>query len=280
MKLGSSLRRRRGGPAAGNRKKAKATGIGGWRPRSGRIFLVALAVLTVGSGTGYLYATHVVFPAPEAEVQEFREVPDLRRMTLQEAETALSPVGFEFARVDSIRHPDTPAGLILGQTPLPGQLGVPGPTVEVTVSTGPERRPVPDVSRLVAARAVTVLETTGFEVELDSIEARLPPGRVVETDPPAGEEVELPSLIRLTVSLGPPLVEIPDLVGMQEQEARAVLDSVGLELGEVDTVFQFGFNQGEVLQQVPAAGEEIPQGSVVRLVIGRRGFFRDDPGGE
>jgi eukaryotic-like serine/threonine-protein kinase len=279
MKLGSSLRRRRGGSAgAGRQTEESGAPRWPWRPGSGRLFLAALAMLAVGSGTGYVYATQVVFPAPEIEVQEFREVPDLRQMTLDEAETTLGPLGLEVARVDSVHHPDVPAGLILGQTPLPGQLGVPGPALEITMSAGPERRPVPDVSRLVASRAVTVLESTGFEVELDSLEAHLPPGRVVETDPPAGEEVELPSLIRLTVSLGPPLVELPDLVGMQEEEARAVLESLGLEVGEVDTVFRFGFNQGEVLEQIPEAGQEIPEGSVVRLVVGRRGFLRD-PGG-
>lgn len=278
MNLGSSIRRRRGGSGG----KRKGSGPGGldslWqalRVGAGRSLLIALGVLLLGSSGGYLYATQVVFPRAELAEQVFHPVPDLRDMTIEEAERALAPLDLALGEVDSIRHPEVPSGLILGQTPLPTQLGTPGRAVDVTLSLGPERRPVPDVSRLQADRAVTVLQTTGFEVEVDSIEAPVSAGRVVETDPPAGEEVTLPSDIRLTVSLGPPLVELPDLVGMQEERAVEVLDSLGLEVGEVDTAFRFGFDQGEVLEQRPEAGEEIPEGSRVHLVVGRRGFFRE-----
>lgn len=277
MNLGSSIRRRRGG-SGGKRKGRGSGGPGPWqalRVGAGQWLLIALGVLLVGSSGGYLYATQMVFPRAELAEQIFHPVPDLRNMTVEEAERALAPLDLALGEVDSIRHPEVPSGLILGQTPLPTQLGTPGRAVDVTLSLGPERRPVPDVSRLQADRAVTVLQTTGFEVEVDSIEAPVPEGRVVETDPPAGEEVTLPSDIRLTVSLGPPLVELPDLVGMQEEQALQVLDSLGLEVGEVDTAFRFGFSQGEVLEQRPEAGEEIPEGSRVHLVVGRRGFFRD-----
>ena len=108
------------------------------------------------------------------------------------------------------------------------------------------------------------------------MEADVDAGRVVETDPPPGEEVTLPSEIRMTVSLGPPLVEVPELVGMQEEQARQILESLGLEVGEVEVRFRFGFSQGEVLGQSPEAGEEIPRGSVVHLEIGRRGETEPD----
>jgi len=242
------------------------------RPEGGlRLALLAMAALLLGSGGGYLYATQVVFPGPEPTVDEFRSVPDLRTLTVEEARAAVREAGLEMGEVDSIRHPEAEEGRIIGQTPLPGQLGVVGGEVEVTMSLGPERRPVPDVTRLQASRAMTVLRTTGFEVQVDSAEADLTAGRVVNTVPAPGEEVTLPSEILMTVSLGPPLVEVPDLVGMQEEVARQRLEALGLEVGEVEVRFRFGFSQGEVLGQSPDAGEEIPRGSVVRLEVGRRG---------
>jgi eukaryotic-like serine/threonine-protein kinase len=276
MKLGSSMRRRRGGGGGSSRKKSGSSR----RPLGpgGRLLVFGLTAAVVGIGAGYLYATQVAFPAPATEVGEFRTVPNLRGMTADEARAALANVELEAGRVDSIRHPEIEEGTVMGQTPLAGQLAVLGGEVEITVSLGPERRPIPDVTRLLANRAVTVLETTGFRVEVDSVEADVAAGRVVETQPAAGEEVTLPGLIRVLVSLGPPLVEMPLLVGMQEEQARELLMSLGLEVGEVDTAFRFGFNQGQVLEQLPEAGEEIPRGSEVRLVVGRRGFFRDPPG--
>jgi serine/threonine-protein kinase len=118
-----------------------------------------------------------------------------------------------------------------------------------------------------------MLRSTGFLVAVDSVESELPEGRIVATMPPSGTELALPSEVRLTVSLGPPLVPMPDLAGMAEERARVVLDSLGLAIGDVEERFRFGFNQGEVLEHFPAADSLIPVGTEVRLVIGRRGFF-------
>jgi serine/threonine-protein kinase len=227
----------------------------------------------VGSGTGYLYATQLLFPAaPEAEL-DFREVPNLLDLPMAEAETFVGERGLHVGAVDSIRHPEVPAGVILGQSPLPGQLAAPGGAVALTVSLGPERRIVPDVTRLRADRALNVLQYTGFQVAVDSVEAELPEGRIVATVPAAGAELALPSEVRLTVSLGPPLVPMPNLADMPLERARVILDSLGLAVGPVEERFRFGFNQGEILEQFPAADSLIPVGTEVRIVIGRRGFF-------
>lgn len=285
MKLGSSMRRRRGDTSAAPRKTKKASGkgTGSGRRRSGvagtsrvgQMTLLALLVMLLGSGGGYLWATQVVFPGGEREAAEFFAVPDLRGLSMSEARDALMGAGLEAGRVDSIQHPQVTEGRVVGQSPLPGQLALPGGAVEFSISLGPERRPVPDVTRLVASRAITVLETIGFQVQVDSVEADMEAGRVVETDPVAGREVSVPSDVILRVSLGPPLVEVPVLVGLQEEEAVAILESLGLQVGEIQPRFRFGFNPGEVLAQHPEAGEEIPQGSLVRLEVGRRGLFRD-----
>jgi eukaryotic-like serine/threonine-protein kinase len=273
--LGASMRRRRGN---GPKKPAKA-GRGSAAPGVlGRPFLVALAVLLAGSGGGYLYATQVVFPAERPETLALSEVPDLRGMSGSEARVVLAERGFEPGRVDSISHPRIPAGEIVGQSPLPGQFSLPGGAVELTVSLGPERRPVPDVTRLRADRALTVLETSGFAVTVDSVQADEPEGQVVATNPAPGTRVTLPAEIRMSVSLGPPLVELPNLVGMQEEEARAVLAEIGLQVGEVENRARFGFGEGDVLETFPEAGALIPRGSAVRLVVRRRSLNPFDGG--
>ena len=265
MNLGRLMRRRRASASQTMKRVLKG---------HGRIILLAFAVLGAGAGAGFLFATQVVFPVPES-ASEFFDVPDLRGMSELDAETFLREQGLQLGDMDSISHPDVPPGVVLGQTPLPGQLALPAGEVRLTLSLGPERRPIPDVTRLRADQALTVLEASGFEVTVDSIESDVVEGRVVSSFPEGGVVLPLPANVLLSVSLGPPMVTMPILAGMQEEMARMLVDSLGLTLGEIETRFRFGFNQGEVLEHFPPADSLIPVGTEVRLVIGRQGFFEE-----
>jgi serine/threonine-protein kinase len=147
---------------------------------------------------------------------------------------------------------------------------VPATEVRLTYSMGPERRRVPDVLRFRADRAHTVLAATGFQVRLDSVESREYRGTVVGLEPPAGDELALPGEVVVSVSLGPPMVAMPALIGLQEAEALAVLDSLGLTVPELETRFRFGLDMGTVIEQEPAAEAMVEQGSPVRVVVARR----------
>jgi len=87
----------------------------------------------------------------------------------------------------------------------------------------------------------------------------------------ADETVALPAEILLQVSTGPPLVPMPLLLGLDEGDAIAVLDSLGLTVGEIEEVFRFGRDQGVVVEQEPPADTPMERGSAVRLAVGRRG---------
>ena len=275
MKLGSSLRRRRGGPPkkkggslAGKSTRAKTTG---WRellrPRN-----VGLAVVVAlgGLGLGYGFSTQILFPAPDA-LTGLVQVPDVAGLSLPAVEQALAEAGLDLGTVEQFRHPSADSGLVVGQAPLPGQLLLPGRPIRVAVSVGPDRHQVPSVSRLVGRQAVDLLRATGFDVVVDSTESDLPRGRVIDVDPSPGSALALPAEVRLRVSLGPPSIEMPILLGLSEVVARDSIAALGLAVGEVEEVFRFGRDQGRVVGQEPPGGTELERGSAVRLVVGRRG---------
>lgn len=279
MKLGGSLRRTRGSGGGGRKRlsagggKGRGTCRGAWAGPPGsrpRLILWSLGLALVGWGVGYLVATQVVFPAAPPP-SNLVEVPDLRGLGVAGAGERLSGANLALGTVDSLRHPSVARDQILGQSPLPGQLAFPGTEVRVTRSLGPQMRPVPDVVRVDASRAQVILETAGFVVRMDSVQAAIPRGRVVETRPAPDEVIALPTEIVLRVSRGPPLVSMPLLLGLDEAAAMAVLDSVGLVLGEVDEVFRFGRDQGIVVEQEPSAETPVERGSAIRLAVGRRG---------
>lgn len=272
MKLGGSLRRTRG-KKRGAKKSASTSSK---RRRSGapggglRLLLQLAGLLILGWGTGYLISTQILYPAPPPPT-DLVQVPDVQGVGLATARERLAGTGLELGEVDSLRYPTVPRDLILGQSPLAGQLAKPGTKVQVTRSLGPQRRMVPDLSRVDADRARTVLETSGFVVAVDSVEAEVPRGRVIETDPAPDQEVALPAEIHLKVSKGPPLVPMPLVLGLTEVDATRMLDSLGLVVGDVEEVFRFGRDQGIVVEQQPPADSLLERGSAVHLSVGRRG---------
>jgi eukaryotic-like serine/threonine-protein kinase len=275
MRLGGSLRRtrRKGGESARERWMRRLLAGGpreGGTGGRGRLVLQAAGLGLAGWLVGYLIATQIVFPAPPPPT-DLVQVPDVRGTGIATARERLQGVGLDLGAVDSLRHPSVASGLILGQSPLPGQLAKPGTGVRVTRSLGPQLRAVPDMRHVDADRARIVLETSGFVVVVDSVEAEVPRGRVVQTRPSPDQTVALPTEIHLQVSKGPPLIPMPLVLGLTEADAVAVLDSLGLAVGEVREVFRFGRDQGIVVEQEPPADSLLQRGTTVRLSVGRRG---------
>ena len=280
MKLGSSIRRRRelgAWHSAWKRLVPKKLRRGSGK-RGDRWFfslsprmLWSIGILAVvGFGGGYLFTTRVVYPLPPPPGDLF-PVPELAGELPEDAVDTLAAVDLILGSVDSMNHPTIPAGRIVGQSPLPGQLSLAGNTVRIAVSIGPEQRPVPDVLRLHANWAQTILETSGFLVSVDSVDSDRPRGTVVDIDPEPGTEATIPMEVRLAVSTGPPEFEMPLLLGLSEEEALSVLDSLGLKIDEVETRFRFGRDQGLIVEQEPPAATMVQEGATVRLVVGRRG---------
>jgi len=268
VKLGGSLERRRG---RRRQASARAGGPSSWEIDLGRGLLAAVgAVIVAGWILGYVVSTRVLFPPPPPPGDLFA-VPDLRGSGIASARERLAGARLTLGAVDSLLHPSVAVGLILGQSPLPGQVARPDSPVRVTISLGPQTRSVPDVRALELDRARTVLETSGFVVTLDTAESEVERGRVIDVFPPPDSVIPLPSQIRLLVSTGPPVVVMPFVLGMPEDSARMLLDSLGLSVSEVEEVFRFGRDQGIVVQQEPASDMEVERGSSVRLQVGRRG---------
>lgn len=248
-----------------------------------RPWLLAALVVGAGLGVGYLVSTGFFF-RPAAAPPALQGVPETRGHTLGLATAALADSGLAVGRVDSIRHPRVPAGIVIGQSPLPGRTALPAAAVRVTVSLGPEVRSVPDVTRLPGSRAAAVLEQSGFVVAVDTVQATAPAGQVIRIEPEPGTLVAIPGDVRVAVSHGPPTVPMPALAGLNQAAAFNLLSALGLVVSEVDYRYSL-LNVNLVFGQYPAPLTWVELGSEVRLVIGQRvrapigTFFRRQPAG-
>ena len=277
MRLGSSIRRRRfrsDGRFEWS-KKNRWVGVGPLK-LSREAGLVLGGALLFGFVFGYFVTTRVLFPMPPLP-GDLIEVPDVRGLDRSVALDMIESAGIFAAVTDSFRHPTVLRDEVLGQSPLAGQLSTATNTVALTVSLGAVRREVPDVVRLPLSSAATVLEASGFTIVVDTLEDELPAGVVVEVLPEAGTDVDLPMEVRVGVSIGPPLVPMPLLLGIELENAEVLLDSLDFELEEVEYRLRAssgGRDQGRVIQQFPPPASLVSPGSRVRLVVGRRSSAR------
>lgn len=220
----------------------------------------------------------IIATSPEAGVTAEREsavdlvvsrgpqlhgVPDVTGQPVEEARTAIGEAGFEVGG-EVEEFSDAPEGTIVRQDP-PGGEARQGAEIDLVVSKGPELVTVPSVSEDPDA-AEGKLENLGFEVtRVNEFSDSIPEGQVAGTDPGPGNEVPKGSEVTLVVSKGPRTFDMPDLVGMQLDAARAEAESMGLVVANTYAVPGSGNPSGEVQGQNPPAGTDVERGTQVDL---------------
>jgi serine/threonine-protein kinase len=126
---------------------------------------------------------------------------------------------------------------------------------------------VPSVVGLQLERATTLLEDAGLEVAVTREPSeQLEAGLVISQDPDRDEEVDAGSTVQLVVSSGQEVVEVPTLFLLSQTAAEDLLRERGL----VPKVTPREVEEGEpgfVVEQNPAAGEEVPPGSEVEIFV-------------
>jgi serine/threonine-protein kinase len=74
--------------------------------------------------------------------------------------------------------------------------------------------------------------------------------------------------VTITVSTGRPQVDVPDVIGMSERNARSSLRSAGLEPVTQERTVTDPAQDGVVVEQRPGSGAQVDPGRQVVIVIG------------
>jgi serine/threonine-protein kinase len=128
-----------------------------------------------------------------------------------------------------------------------------------------EVKPVPTVVGAQRDEAEQELEERGFESEVKLVDSERPPGVVVAQRPDPGAEYGEGGIVVLTVARDPQRVEVPRVVGLRSRQAAARLRAA--ELRSRPQTIRSDRPEGQVIRQIPAAGEEVPKGSEVVLIV-------------
>ena len=135
-------------------------------------------------------------------------------------------------------------------------------------SPRPSRLTVPNVVNQPLATAQTQLAQAGFTNVHDTTtqSATVQKGLVISTTPAAGVNARATDPITLNVSGGPTLVTVPDVNGLDQQQATTKLESAGFKVNAV-TAHSATVAQGLVIRTNPAGHTQAAAGSDVQITV-------------
>jgi serine/threonine protein kinase/beta-lactam-binding protein with PASTA domain len=155
--------------------------------------------------------------------------------TQEQADSILRGSGLEL-QPEFVPTPsdDVDEGLVIGLEEGTPERVAKGSTVRVLVSSGSERRRIPDVEGSNWEDAEEELEELGFEVEVRGEESDdVDEGDVIRTRPRTGRRADSGSTVILVVSTGDEPLEVPEIIGERLSKAVELLEEAGLEAGNV-----------------------------------------------
>ena len=207
------------------------------------VLCVTVFALSVIIGGSFLFFDNVINVA---------KAPDVLDKTEESAIRELQKEGLKWYVADRKSDDNIPAGIVIIQEPLCGTSMKKGETVYITVSTGPQVQEVPDIVGKSKEEASELLAKYGFA--MFDVEYRVsgePYGTILEQTPEAGEMMEKDDkTIQVVLSRGP--LQLPNFIGMKQEEAIAQMTQMGMTLEKVEPIFVSNEAQldiGKVAQQ-------------------------------
>jgi beta-lactam-binding protein with PASTA domain len=200
---------------------------------------------------------------------ETAAVPDVTGKTVDEASAMLIDAGFVPSQ-KAEENADVEENIVIRTDPAANAQAAVGSTVTIFYSSGPNTIQIPDVRGQSVNDARNTLTGAGFTGQIQERQQAdndVEEGRVIGTEPGAGQQAPANATITLVVSSGQGQVGVPDVVGRTEDNARALLQ--GFDVQTTDENTNDPNQDGRVLSQNPPANSQVDQGSTVTLVIGR-----------
>lgn len=204
------------------------------RSLSKKILVLGSAVMAFGIILALL-ADFVIMPY-YTNYNEGVSVPDVTKLSLEQAYEKLESSGLRYEILDRRSHSVYPANYILDQAPAPKQIVKPNRKVYLTVNTDvTPQTVVPNVVNLSLRNAEIQLENRGLAIGTQSYETSRFRNTILRQSVAAGDTVARGTEVNLAVSdgLGSRSVDVPDVTGMRLSEAQQAILRSGLRVGEI-----------------------------------------------
>ncbi len=162
-------------------------------------------------------------------------------------------------------------GRIVNQDPIPGMRVKVDRKLKVTISKGPEKIFVPDLSNMPLEQAKNVLKSLNLEIDAINYvyDEKVEKDFVISNIPAPNTPVPIKTLVTLIVSKGkkPEFVLVPNLIGKTLDEAEKILKEAGLVLGKISFEKNEEYIPETVIKQSIIPGKNVVYGDTINVIV-------------
>jgi eukaryotic-like serine/threonine-protein kinase len=195
-------------------------------------------------------------------------VPSVVGQSQSSAQAALRRAHLK-SRIVSRSSSQFPQGQAIGTDPRSGQAVAPGTQVTLFISSGPAKKPIPDVTGQTASAARSQLTNAGFTVtSTNQTSTTDTPGNVLSQSPAGGTSAAPGSSVNIVVAQAPKNVSVPSVVGQKASAAANQLSGAGFKVVRQKQDVTDPTQAGKVIKQTPAGGQKVKPGGTVTIIVG------------
>ncbi len=227
---------------------------------------IILALLVVFIGTA------IALNLKGASAQPDIVIPDLVGMTEDEAIEELEDIKLRL-NVIGTRESDQEKGLVAEQLDEPDKKVKKDYSVKVVISSGKSAKVVrvPDLMGRTIEEAEDILEEKELSINKVIYEdSDKEQDTIISQTPNSGNDIEEESGIDVVLSRGKQVktYKTPDVVGLSEEAAKRLLESAGLEKGNISSA-ESSEEKGKIISQNPKSGITVEEGTKVELIVSK-----------
>lgn len=195
------------------------------------------------------------------------KLPDFRGMSLAEVENSNYKFKFD---IQNEFNANAPAGQIYDQKPNPDRQIKENGKVTLYVSKGTEQVKIPNgIIGMKTGEALTSLQNLGLVVKIHMTQDEsAADNTVVRISPEEGKELSAGSIVEIYINSvsRQASVSVPQLVGLNYNEARALLNTNSLRMGNY-TEEANSAEKGTIIRQETPEGTIVAQNTAIDVVI-------------
>lgn len=207
----------------------------------------------------------------DTDADEMVEMVNVVGQNIEEVKKLLNSMNLG-SRVTTEESDTYDENLVVSQSVAEGEKVEKYTTIDLVVSSGIKLYEVPNVEGSKADDAVSLLEQKEFVVAKDYASSdKVQKDYVISQSPEASSKAKKGATVTIVISEGEEIktTKVPDLRGMTEKAARALLEDNQLKCGEVKEDYSDTTTAGCVISQTYTPGLPVDEGTVVGITLSR-----------